>query len=72
MGAKGYRQKRDVHHGNETQAAGRERNDCLENTAHEVVYFPSPHTSKTGTAALGGLGVSNGSYWGRGGEKEPG
>lgn len=71
MGAKGYRQKRDVHRGNETQAAGRERNDCLEKTARKVVYFPSPHTSKTGTTALGGLGVSNASCWGRGEGKEP-
>lgn len=36
----------------------------------EVVYFPSPHTSKTGTAALGELGASYTSCLARGGGKE--
>lgn len=36
----------------------------------EVVYFPSPHTSKTGTAALGELGASYTSCLAWGGGKE--
>lgn len=40
------------------------------NLSMKVVYFPSPHTSKTGNVAFGELGASYTSCLARGGGRE--